>query len=178
MRKASVNVKLPMCDTLGFLRLSLVEGFHLAFVQRIWIICWKFYCMIEGINELLGMSTGYNIFDVKSATGLKTRWRIFFFFNEQFVQLQHNFENEFPLVSTILQHRERQQENRLFMPYSFPALSWRVALLWCDWCLLKGLEQRKLSFLLFSDLLRVEWDDSEGTARVLPTLQSGREGTR
>lgn len=29
--------------------------------------------MIEDIDELLGMSTGYNIFDVKSATGLKTR---------------------------------------------------------------------------------------------------------
>ena len=114
MRKDSVNVKLPMCDTLGFLRLSLVEGFHLAFVQRIWIVCWKFYCMIEDIDELLRTSTGYNFFDVKSATGLKTRWRIFFFFYEQFVQLQHNFENEFPLVSTILQHREGQQGTDLW----------------------------------------------------------------
>lgn len=74
MKKDSANVKLPMCGTLAFLRLSLVEGFHPAFVQRIWIICWKFYCMIVGIDELLRMSTGYNIFGVKSATRLKTRW--------------------------------------------------------------------------------------------------------
>lgn len=64
MEKDSVNVKLPVCDTLAFLRLSLVEGFRLAFVQRIQVICWKFYCVIMGIDELLRMSTGYNFWGV------------------------------------------------------------------------------------------------------------------
>lgn len=79
MKKDSLNVKLPMCDTLTFLRLSLVEGIHLAFVQRIWIICRKFYCMIMDKDEPLRMSTGYLFFGMKSATWLKARWHFFFF---------------------------------------------------------------------------------------------------
>lgn len=78
MKKDSLNVKLPMCDTLTFLRLSLVEGIHLAFVQRIWIICRKFYCMIMDKDEPLRMSTGYLFFGMKSATWLKARWHFFF----------------------------------------------------------------------------------------------------
>lgn len=46
----SVTVKLPTCDTPAFLRLSQVEGFNLALIHRVWIICWKFYCMIMGIG--------------------------------------------------------------------------------------------------------------------------------
>lgn len=34
---------------------------------------------------------------------------------------------------------------------------------------------KETGFLLFSDLLRVEQDDSKSQARVLPTFLSGRE---
>lgn len=80
----TLHVKLPMCDSLAFLRLSLVEGFHLVFVQRIRIICWTFYCMIIGIDELLRMSTGYNVFsffwcEICHLAENKVTWFFFFF---------------------------------------------------------------------------------------------------
>lgn len=62
--KKTLNVRLPMCDTLAFSKLSLVKGFHLAFVQRIQIIFWTFYYMIMGCSEvscsecLLGINFG------------------------------------------------------------------------------------------------------------------------
>lgn len=71
----TLHVKLPMCDSLAFLRLSLVEGFHLVFVQRIRIICWTFYCMIIGIDELLRMSTGYNVFFFFLVWNLPPGWK-------------------------------------------------------------------------------------------------------
>ena len=164
MKKDSVNVKLPMCDTLAFLRLSLVEGFHLAFVQRIWIICWKFCCMIMGIDELLRTSTWYNSFGVESVTWLKTRWIFFLFFDKRFVQLWCNSKSAFLLVRTILQHRETRRKRTDSSPCSFPA--WHVALLWCD----------QLGSLLFSDPVRVEWCDW-GRGSVLLTVRSSREWT-
>lgn len=52
--------EIAMCDTLAFLRLSLIEGFHITFAGRIWIICWKFHYVLIAMDELLRKSTGYN----------------------------------------------------------------------------------------------------------------------
>lgn len=153
MEKDSVNVKLPVCDTLAFLRLSLVEGFRLAFVQRIQVICWKFYCVIMGIDELLRMSTGYNFWGVWN---LPPGWKqgdAFFWWVVCTVILSKMI---FHWWMRCCGTGRCSRRSRLFPPCSFPALPWRAALPWCDWCLLKRLEQRKLGFLLFSDLLRVE----------------------
>lgn len=81
--KDSVNVKLPMCDTLGFLRLSLVEGFHLAFCSE----------KLNNLLEILLYDRGYKrtaknvCWVVFLVWNLPPGWKLgdgfFFFFNEQ-----------------------------------------------------------------------------------------------
>lgn len=136
-----------MCDTLAFLRLSLVEGFHITFAQRIWIIRWKFYYVLIAVDELLRKSTGYKFL----LWNLPPDWKqacIFLMCGLYHCNLSSKMISDYGAHYTS---RGKKAMGGLFPPCPFPALPW----LWLRCAVTKGTRTKETQLPLFLGLLRI-----------------------